>query len=277
MKMNQKIINVGKKVIPHEVRIFFRKLNWKRYYFQQIIFGESSKTKVYCPIEKKEFKRFITISNDLVTPTNGARSRQRLVWHFLENELGILTKKLRILQIAPELSFFEKLKKQNNLEYIPGDKMVSGYSNQKGIKNIDLTQLEFDDCYFDYVISNHVLEHIPNDKKAMSEIFRVLKVGGIGVITVPIDEKIDKTYEDSTIVLPKDRKKHFGQWDHVRLYGLDIKERFEKVGFEVEMNRYSEKFSKEDYEKFGFCKDIIIVIRKTKVKKSIDENNEKEN
>jgi SAM-dependent methyltransferase len=198
-----------------------------------------------------------------VTPSNGARRRQRLVWYYLENELDILTKNLRILHIAPELSYLEKLRQQNNLEYIPGDKMVQGYSNQKGINNLDLTQLEYDNCYFDYVIANHVLEHIPNDKKAMTEIYRVLKDDGIGVITVPIDEKLDKTYEDSSIVLPDDREKHFGQWDHVRLYGLDIKQRFEEVGFEVEMNRYYDSFSKEDYERFGFCEDIIIVLRKT--------------
>ncbi|MFO7868300.1 MAG: methyltransferase domain-containing protein [Bacteroidales bacterium] len=263
MKLKQRIVNIGKNIIPFEIRIFFRKLNWRRYYLQQIIFGELSRTEVYCPIAKKSFKKFIKISGDLVTPSNGARSRQRLVWHYLENELDILTKNLRVLHIAPELSYLEILRKQKNLEYIPGDKMVQGYSNQKGIKNVDLTQIEFNNDCFDYIIANHVLEHIPNDKKAMTEMFRVLKNGGIGVVTVPINEKLDNTYEDSKIILPDDREKHFGQWDHLRLYGLDIKKRFEEVGFDVEMNRYYEKFSKEDYEKFGFCKDIIIVLRKT--------------
>ncbi len=262
MKFKRKIVNRGKKIVPLKIRIFFRKLNWRRYYLQQIIFGAPSRG-VYCPIAKRNFKRFIKINGDLVTPSNGARRRQRLVWHYLENELDILTKNLRVLHIAPELSYLEILRKQKNLEYIPGDKMVQGYSNQKGIKNVDLTQLEFDHDYFDYVIANHVLEHIPDDKKAMTEIFRVLKNGGIGVITVPINEKLEKTYEDSTIILPDDREKHFGQWDHVRLYGLDIKKRFEEVGFEVEMNRYYESFSNDDYERFGLCQDIIIVVRKT--------------
>ncbi len=262
MKINQKVVNIGKKIIPHGIRIFFRKLNWKRYYIQQILTEKPNRTNVYCPISKKEFKRFVKIPGELVTPSNGARRRQRLVWHYLENELDILTKKLKILHVAPELSYFEILKEQNNLEYVPGDKMVEGYSNQKGIKNVDLTQLEFEHSCFDYVIANHVLEHIPEDNKAMTEIFRVLKDGGIGVVTVPIDEKLDKTYEDSTIVSAKDRQKYFGQWDHVRQYGLDIKTRFEEVGFEVEINRYYEKFSKGENDRYGFCDDIIIVLKK---------------
>ena len=260
--MKQSIVNIGKRVIPQNIRVFFRKLNWKCHYLLQSAMINSSEKKVYCPIAKKEFKKFVNIGNDLITPSNGARGRQRLVWHYLENKIKILEGEIRILHTAPELSYFEVLSKLKNIDYVPGDKMAAGYSNQKGILNIDLTNLEFDDCSFDYFLSNHVLEHIPNDRKAMSEIFRVLKEGGVAVITVPINEKLDKTYEDPTIVTPRDRKKHFGQWDHVRWYGLDIKNKLEKIGFRVKMLKYGEQFSKKDFQRYGFKNDFIVEAQK---------------
>lgn len=260
--MKQEFINLGKKIVPHDIRIFFRKLNWKRHYIQQSLLGGHPGEKVFCPIAKKEFKTFIKINNDLVTPSNGARKRHRLVWHFLENELKILKGHSKILHIAPELPFYEILSKQKGLTYVPGDKMVAGYSNQKGILNVDLTALEFENDMFDYVLCNHVLEHIPDDGKAMSEIFRVLKPGGKAIITVPINEKLSETYEDSTITSPKDREKHFGQWDHVRWYATDIKSRLEKYGFEVDMNRYGKGFTESDFQRFGFGNDIIVVAKK---------------
>ena len=260
--MNQTIISLGKKIVPHLIRIFFRKLNWKRMYLMQTLFHKSSQKKVYCPIAKKEFKSFIKFGDQLLSPSNGARNRQRLVWHYLENKLNIFENEFKMLHTAPELSFYKILKKAKNIEYVPGDKMVDGYSNQQGIENIDLTNLQFDDYTFDLIVSNHVLEHIPDDRKAMSEIFRVLKNGGSAVITVPINENLSQTYEDPAIVLPKERENHFGQWDHVRFYSLDIKDRLEETGLKVEMIRYGDQFSKEDFEKFGFTNDLIIIGKK---------------
>ena len=82
------------------------------------------------------------------------------------------------------------------------------------------------------------------------------------MITVPIDEKLQRTYEDPAIVSPADRRQHFGQWDHVRYYSLDLKERLEKAGFQVEIVRYGKQFSKAEYDRFGFCDDPIFVATK---------------
>ena len=259
--LKQRITNLAKRLLPFDIRIFLRKLNWRRLYFQQSILN-NKRFNYYCPIAKREFKLFIKVGNNLLTPSNGANARQRLVWHYLENKLNILNKKYTLLHIAPELSYYEKLSKCKNLRYIVGDKMVSGYSNQKGIINMDLTNLNFETNVFDLIICNHVLEHIQDDKKAIFEMYRVLKKGGKAVITVPINEKLTKTYEDSSITKASDRIKHFGQWDHVRWYGLDIKERISKVGFDVEMNRYSNNFSKKDYIRYGFSDSLIIIANK---------------
>jgi predicted SAM-dependent methyltransferase len=262
--MNQSIVNIGKKIVPYSLRILLRRLNWQRYYISQTAFRNFPANTAYCPIAKKEFKAFAKIGHDLVTPTNGARGRQRLVWHYLEHKLNILTNEITLLHTAPELSFYEVLSKAKNIKYVPGDKMVDGYSNQGGMINIDLTGLEFEDKTFDCIVSNHVLEHIPADRKAMSEMYRVLKVGGTAVITTPIMETSPTTYEDANIVTPQDRLKHFGQWDHVRWYGLDIKNRLEEVGFEVEMTKYGEQFSKEEFERLGFENDFVIAAKRVR-------------
>jgi len=259
--MKRTIVILGKKIIPFKIRIFFRKVNWNLRYFVAT-FGKFYENKVFCPIANREFKTFITLGNDKRTPSNGAKCRQRLVWLYLTKELNILHDSLKILHVAPELSYFEVLKKQKNIEYFPGDKMVDGYSNQKGVNNIDLTELKYDNDFFDLIICNHVLEHISDDRKAISEIYRVLKNGGKAIVTVPIDENLEKTREDPCIISPVDRKKYFGQWDHLRVYATDVKQRFENEGFNTEMIRYASKFSAEERSKMGLSLDLIIVGKK---------------
>jgi SAM-dependent methyltransferase len=259
--MKQKIVNLAKKYISHNFRIFLRKINWNFQYFIQSILS-SNKNSVYCPIDEKEYKTFIKIKGDLASPGNGARKRHRLIWLFLKNELGILEKKATVLHIGPEQAFFNILKNQNNLNYIPGDKMVDGYNNQKGIRYTDLTNLDFDSNYFDYIICNHVLEHIPDDSAAISEMYRTLKNKGKAIITVPLSEENKITFEDKNITSASDREKYYGQWDHLRLYGTDIKDKFVKAGFKCSLVKYADNFSDADKYKYGISNDIIIFAEK---------------
>ena len=259
--MKRFITHLAKKILPQDVRFALRKLNWKVRYFIEAL-NTGNKELVYCPLAEKSFKTFIPLKSHLVSPENGARNRQRLVWLYLKNETAIFKNQIKLLHVAPELPYMEKFRKAKNIDYVPGDKMVEGYNNQSGILNIDLTKLEFSDNTFDYIICNHVMEHIPDDKKAISEMFRVLKPGGKAIITTPIDETLKSTNEDPNVKTPADREKYFGQWDHVRYYGTDIKGRFEIPGFSVDLLKYGETFSSKDYIKFGLCKDIILVAQK---------------
>ncbi|MCX6174640.1 MAG: class I SAM-dependent methyltransferase [Ignavibacteriales bacterium] len=136
--------------------------------------------------------------------------------------------------------------------------MVEGYGKQDGVEYLDIMNMNLKYNSFDYVLCNHVLEHAPDDKIAMKEIYRVLKKDGTAIITIPINEKFETTYEDSNITSPQEREKHFGQWDHVRWYGVDVKRTLENIGFKVEMIRYAEKFSAEENRKFGLFNDFII-------------------
>ena len=115
---------------------------------------------------------------------------------------------------------FKKIQKQKNLEYTSAD-LFSPIVDVKA----DVLDLPFEDESYDIVICNHVLEHIIEDSKAMSELYRVMRKGGWGILQVPMRTILEHTYEDFSITDPKERQKHFGQYDHVRWYGMDYFDR----------------------------------------------------
>ena len=131
------------------------------------------------------------------------------------------------LHFAPERHLSKWFRRHATGQYITTD-LTAFYVDQKE----DITKMSFENDSFDFIYCSHVLEHVPDDRKAMEELFRVLKTGGIVVVEVPI--RGDTTYEDDSITSPTERAKHFGQNDHVRHYGRDITERLREVGFQVE-------------------------------------------
>jgi SAM-dependent methyltransferase len=133
-----------------------------------------------------------------------------------------------VLHLAPEKFLVEHLKPRPDVNYISGDLMTS-----ESMSKIDLTELQFWDAQFDLIICSHVLEHIPDDLKAMTEMHRVLRPGGFLLVMVPMFG--DTTYEDPSITDPNERKRLFGQSDHVRKYGRDIATRLQRAGFETRL------------------------------------------
>jgi len=128
------------------------------------------------------------------------------------------------LHVAPESCLAEKFKKEYGYLSIDLD-------GKKAMMAMDLTAMTFEDESFDAIVCNHVLEHIPDDKKAMKELFRVLKPDGWASIQVPI--KGDITQEDLSVTDPKERRRLYGQEDHVRYYGYDFTDRLKEAGFDV--------------------------------------------
>ena len=179
------------------------------------------------------------------------------MWLYLKNKTDFFNSNLKILHIAPEQAFFKFLKSVNNQNYITFD-LNSPLADIKG----DICAMPFEDNFFDFILCNHVLEHIVDDTKAMKELYRVLKRKGIAILQVPINVGRDKTFEDNNITTKKERIEKFGQYDHVREYGLDYYKKLESIGFSVEKNNYASKFNLNDINKYGIVRDEIIPICK---------------
>jgi SAM-dependent methyltransferase len=197
-----------------------------------------------------------------VCPRCGALERTRIFWDYL-NQKNILSGNKKFFHVAPEQQFFERLTNHPNIEYIPVDKFTPGYVYPKGTIDMDITDIELEDNSVDFILCSHVLEHIPDDHKAMSELYRILKPGGKGILQVPLDANRKTTYEDDSITEPKEREKHFGQYDHVRLYGLDYKDRLEQAGFTVTLDDFAANASDHDKFRFGYGKgELLYVVSK---------------
>ena len=196
------------------------------------------------PIDNKSFRKFLPYGyevqrQNVLSPSTLSLERHRLLWLYLTNETNFFTSKKKVLHMAPEQCFLSRFKKLNH-EYITAD-IDSPIADVKA----DIVNLPFNDNSFDVIFCNHVLEHVQDDTKAMKELFRVMKKGGMGVFQVPQDLNRDITFEDNSITDPKERAKIFGQYDHVRVYGRDYFDKLRSVGFKVEEVNYSQKVSSE--------------------------------
>ena len=216
------------------------------------------------PIDNANLSRFLpygykNIRSNALSPSTLSLERHRLLWLFLKNETSIFTSPTKLLHIAPEQAYYKRLKQCSNIEYTSLD-----LNSPIADINADIKNMPFDNGSFDIVICNHVLEHIEEDDLALSEIYRVLKKGGFSILQIPLDKKQSTTYEDETIKSPELRKKHFGQYDHVRMYGMDFFNKLNDVGFESQPVYYSDRFSKIDKTKYGIeNEDIIPLARKS--------------
>ena len=215
------------------------------------------------PINGKSYRKFLPYGygkqrENALSPGTLSLERHRQMWLYLQNETEFFKKPFKVLHVAPEQEFLKRFKKIKNLDYIS----VDLYSPIVDVK-ADILDLPFNDESFDVVFCNHVLEHIVDDRKAMSELFRVMKKGGWGIMQVPMKNSLETTYEDFSITDPKERQKHFGQYDHVRWYGMDYFERLRSVGFEADINFYSKNFSEAERKRYGLNEtEILPIVRK---------------
>jgi len=195
-----------------------------------------------------------------ICPRCYSTDRDRLILTYLKKSSPIFEQKLKVLHIAPSGSLKAKLSTQDNLDYQSGVKYHEGFYYSKDISLIDITELSFSDDTFDVIFCNHVLEHIHDDKKAMSELFRVLKPGGWSILQVPISNLLDETYENSTITDPKEREVHFGQFDHVRIYGKDYVKRLSDVGFRVKEVSPLTEWKDNNIERYAVNKKEVLFV-----------------
>ena len=212
---------------------------------------------VWCPCCEKSFSKFMPYRTrkNAACPNCRSLERHRLLWLYIKNKTNLLTDQLKVLHIAPESSFLPILQSQPNLDYLSAD-LVSPLAMEK----IDITQIPYPDCTFDVILCNHVLEHIPDDRKAIQELYRVLKPQGWGIIQSPIDPTLEKTYEDFTITTDQGRKQAFGQEDHLRIYGEDYSTRLKQGGFIVAVDNYGEQLDSSQKYRYGIMTDEQIYL-----------------
>ena len=163
-----------------------------------------------------------------------SKNRERLIRAVLEHEFVLEDKK--ILHFSPEINLSKYLKV--NSKYVLSVDLEPDFYRpiDSAIVKADATKLQFDSESFDIIIANHILEHIPEDEKAIGEMYRVLKLGGVAILQVPYSEKLTNTIEEPFINDPQKQERLFGQKDHVRIYALsDYLERLKRKGFKVKV------------------------------------------
>lgn len=212
------------------------------------------------PIDGRSFKSFLPYGygrqrSNVLSPSTLSLERHRLLWLYLKNETDFFTAPKKVLHFAPEQAFYKRFRKQQNLDYTTTDL----YSPLADVK-ADICNLSFADNEYDLILCNHVLEHIPDDTKAMQELHRVLKPGGMGIFQIPQDLSRETTFEDNTITDPKQRAAIFGQYDHVRVYGRDYFDKLRSTGFRVIEEDYTQKLTPQQVERYCLAPGEIIPV-----------------
>jgi SAM-dependent methyltransferase len=215
------------------------------------------------PIDGSTFRTFLSYGYakqrvNVLSPSTLSLERHRLLWLYLQNETKFFNKPLRLLHFAPEQAFYERFKRLSHIDYTTTD-LNSPLADVKA----DICNLPFDDHSFDVILCNHVLEHIKDDTKALQEIYRVLKPKAWAILQIPQDINRQNTFEDDSITDPKERTKIFGQYDHVRVYGMDFFDKLESIGFEVNALEYTNNFTAKEKDYYRLAdKEFIPVVYK---------------
>jgi len=226
---------------PHAIRLW--------YIFRPILRVIFFARNRYCPVCESWSRRFFSHGlaarsrKDIICPICLSHDRHRFAWTFIKSSTDLNEGSLkRLLHFAPEAEIERRFRSIPGVRYLSAD-----LASPHAMGEIDITAIPWPEASFDAIYCSHVLEHVPEDRRAMSEIFRVLSPGGWALIQVPISNK--DTLEDPSVTDPAERERLFWQSDHVRLYGLDIKDRLAAVGFEPEVIFAQQLVGPEDCER----------------------------
>jgi predicted SAM-dependent methyltransferase len=220
----------------------------------------TSSLKVECPFCGWKGPSFLP--NGLIVRKNSrcpkcdSLERHRLYYLYLK-EVFPTNKKVKVLHFAPEKILTMLFRSFKNVDYLSAD-IAPG----KAMVVADITQTSFEDNAFDVIFCSHVLEHVPDDAKAMRELYRILAPDGFAILQVPVKtswngKPVDKTYEDFSITDPKEREKAFGQHDHVRIYGTDFKDRLAQAGFTVKLVKYADQVGEAALKRYALLPELV--------------------
>jgi SAM-dependent methyltransferase len=231
-------------------------------------------SRVTCPLCDESFGSFAPFGNPRRDNARchrcGSLERHRWLWLFLRDHTDLLKgdHSLAVLHFAPERLLGERLCRCPHINYKAADLAPSFYNGRGvAVERMDVTNIPYPDGCFDVVLCNHVLEHVPDDVRAMGEIFRVLRAGGWAVLQVPTDPERDRTYEDFSITTEEGRTRAFGQKDHVRWYGRDYCVRLANVGFAVEEIAPEHRVAACDIRRFAIGNAGVIPLARKPLRK----------
>lgn len=236
--------SVAKNILPKKILIKYEE------HFRRLLAPMYRGKNCKCNLCETILKNFASLKNgDEICPICGSISRTRRLYKLLNDEF--LFPNIKILDFSPSRSLYRKLSDLKDVVYFSSD-----YENEfLADYRFDITKIDAPDNEFDLITCYHILEHIPEDQKAMSELFRVLKKGGVALIQTPF--KDGEIYENENIVSPEERLKHFGQDDHVRIYSVSgLENRLKKAGFMTEIRSFKgdEYFGFKDHETLIICR-----------------------
>ena len=267
--IKRKVKELIKTVVPEKFHPYLVRFAGKSRYFTSFLY---SGAKFECPFCGGHFRKFLPCGLNLsllkeknvvgggyrlnsICPRCSSSDRERLIYLYLKNKTELFYKDIKVLHVAPERNLQRVLMAHPNIDYLCAD-LDSAFTMVK----MDITNIKYENNFFDVIICNHVLEHIINDRIAMSELYRVLKPGGWAILQVPLSLSLNKTYEDPKVTTPEEREKVFGQKDHVRIYAKDYKDRLEKIGFIVDINSYVNELDEFTIHKYQLLKEENIYI-----------------
>lgn len=211
-----------------------------------------------CPVCSHQFPWFLPFGVGLpwrwgvLCPFCRSLERHRLVWLYVGPRLEQLP---RLLHVAPERCFEPRLRRLLADRYTTTDFAAPGVDVRASLE-----QLPFADASFDALICNHVLEHVHDDARALSELFRVLAPGAWAVLQAPVAYDHARTREDPGESSARERKRRFGQHDHVRWYGTDYPERIARAGFSVEALPVQLLHSADEARRYGLGRSEVLYI-----------------
>lgn len=222
----------------------------------------------FCPVCKTSAESF---SDRAPTPRTdascrycGSLERHRFLWIYLQKHLDFFSAPPeKMLHVAPEKQFVSHFRRLLGEHYVTADL----FDPDVDVK-MDISNIQYPDDSFPFIYCSHVLEHVDDDIKAISELCRILTPNGTAIILVPVIAP--KTIEDPTVTDPKERLRLFGQTDHVRKYGPDFLERLERGGFSVETVTRLNTLSQEEIIRMGITKhagDIFVCKKRSRHQK----------
>lgn len=217
-----------------------------------------------CSLCGARYRRFmpygyVVSREDALCPRCLSLERHRLIWLWICRHTDLMTSRPRLLHIAPEVSLmrhFERLYRGSD------DYLTADLESPLAAMHFDVQHIPLDDASVDVVICNHLFEHVEDDRRAMRELYRVMRHGGWGIMMVPEDRSRATTFEDDTITDAAERTRLFGQYDHRRLYGRDYDDRLREAGFEVERLSPEAITTADERARYAVGGDDLVVVRK---------------